>query len=254
MSEEATTTEETTTEAWQSTVEWGDYTPSDKINEFKSVSDLAKSYDEIRKDNSSKIRIPGEKATDEERAAFQSTLKEHLGLTPPESADKYSWKPDEDMADYFSEDEMQKYFDAGLDDKTVSMIMDDRVASIKAAAEAIQNAQAEMAAATKEELGQAWGDDYDARIKDVNAFIAKHPEAENALKAMGLANNKAIIELIDDAARSTREGRPEGQMSSQDAGKEIEQIKQSDAWKNVRHPDHDAAVRRMVELRKSMLD
>lgn len=251
MSEEATVDT-----PWHEGTDWGDYTPSERVIEFKSVADLAKGYDNaFAKIQSKGILIPDDKASDEDKAAFKSTLKQHLGIAPPESPDKYSWKPEEDMSDYFDgyAEDLKKYHEAGLDDETVSMIMSDRAASIKAASEALQSAQADMAEKTKEALTEAWGDEYGTRMKDVNDFIGKHPDAMEALKAMGLANHKAIIELIDDAARSTIEKRPDGKTGTVDAGKEIEQIKASDAYKNVRHPDHEASIRRMVELRKSML-
>lgn len=248
-----------TPKAWHETTDWTNeegYEPSDRVKQFKSIPELARSWENAQEVILRKgITIPSDKATDEQKAEFRKTLLSHLDLKVPESADGYSWKPPEDVSDYFSDvsEQMAKYHEAGLDDKTVSMIMDDQMAQIKAFSEGLQEAQKDMAEKTRAELSEKWGDAYDSRMKNVNRFMQNHAEAVEQLSAMGLANSKAVIELIDDAARSTIEGRPQGESSQTDAATELDNIKKSDAYRNVRHPDHHDSIKRMIELRKQML-
>jgi hypothetical protein len=261
------TTSAATEQAWHETLDWksSGYEPSDKIREFKSIPDLAKSYDSLRKDNSKKIRIPSEGAKEEEVAAFKSTLKSHLGLTAPESPDKYSFKPSEDMVDYFPDlsGQLKEFHEAGLPDETVSMFLGKQAEAIKSTLEAIKEKQVQIAADAEEALRAKWGTQFDLRLASVNKLKEKYPEAIDDLTAVGLGNTQSVIEMLDDVARSIREDRPEGDSSAtnDDARKQLAKIKEqpknqaerlSSPYFNGRHPDHAATMKQVMELQRQI--
>ena len=253
---EATTTESTSTETkWHEGVDFGEYTPSERVTQFGSISELAKGYDEaFNKIQGKGILLPGEKATEEERAKFESTLKEHLGITVPESADKYSWKLPDDMANYADvlTEQLKSMHESGVDDKTASVIMDESAKAIKQITSAIQENQAEMAKATEQALKDKWGEsNYESRMKAVNKLQERFPDVVEQLTNAGMANSQPVIEMMDEVARSVHEGRPLGDSGAHKSiEQELSEIKQSDAYRNGRHQDHQATIAKVMELQK----
>ncbi len=237
-------------------VDFGDYTPTDKIMEFTGVGALAKSYEELRTDNSKKIRIPGETATDDEKTAFNATLREQLGTTPPETADGYTWKAPEGMEEQFkgSAEDMAKFHAAGFDDATVSLIMQGQADSLSAVTAAMQENQTQMEKDSKAALEEKWGDDYAENMKGVNAMDKRFPGLIEALSSAGLANNQAVLEAMHDISISVREDRPPSNdpKAIQGMADELKTLKADKSYMNGNDPKHEKTMLRIRELQRQM--
>lgn len=233
------------------------YTPSERVAQYEDAGQMAKGYDELfTKVQSKGILIPGDDASDDDRSAFQSSLKEHLGIKPPESPDAYTWKPSEGMETYFESmsDDMKRYHEAGMDDKTVASLMAEKEQGIKTAQSMMQDQQAEIAKQSEEALKEKWGDDYADNLKAVNKISERYPDLAETLKAAGLANHQTVMEALHDVAMSVREDNPPkaggGDPKTLQARKD--EIKASDAYKSSRHGQHRAAMQEIAEINKAL--
>ena len=224
---------------WYESVDWSTadgYEPSDKIKEFKDVAHLGKSYDALRKDNSSKIRIPGDTASDEERATFKGLLREHLGIKVPESPDKYSFKAPDGMEQYFEgmEEQLKAYHEAGLSDDAVSLVLGKQADTINTLLETMKNNQAEIAK------------NAEAALKE------KYPDVVNDLTAAGLANSQPILEMLDEVKRSVSEDAPLGESREtlQSIEEELAEIKKKPGYMNARASDHAEIMGKVRSLQR----
>ena len=242
---------------WYESVDWSTadgYEPSDKIKEFKDVAHLGKSYDALRKDNSSKIRIPGDTASDEERATFKGLLREHLGIKVPESPDKYSFKAPDGMEQYFEgmEEQLKAYHEAGLSDDAVSLVLGKQADTINTLLETMKNNQAEIAKNAEAALKEKWGSDYDERIAGINSLKEKYPDVVNDLTAAGLANSQPILEMLDEVKRSVSEDAPLGESREtlQSIEEELAEIKKKPGYMNARASDHAEIMGKVRSLQR----
>jgi len=257
MSEETVETQET---SWVESVDWSaaeGYEPSDKIKEFKSPALLAKSYDELRKDNSSKIRIPGESANEDEKKAFKSSLMEHMGIKVPESPDGYSFKAGEDMEQYFPDlaDQMKMFHEAGLSDDAVSLVMTKQSEAIKTMLEGMKDKQAEIAKESEAALKEKWGNEYDDRLASVNKLKDRFPDAIGDLSVVGLANSQHVLEMLDEVARSISEDAPigSGKETLQSVEEQLAALKAKPGYMNGRAQDHQEIMKQVYQLQRKRL-
>jgi hypothetical protein len=238
-------------------VDFGDYTPSDRVTEFGGVSELAKGYDEaLSKIQSKGILVPGEDASDDDKSAFNTTLREHLGLIPPESADGYSWKPPEGMEEKFKgyEDQLKKYHEAGYDDNTVSFMMNEQVESIGAIATQLQEAQKQMAEESEAALKEKWGDNYEENIKAANAMEGRFPGLFEKLKATGLANDQSVLEAMHEISLSVREDAPpvNDPTTIKSLQEELKTLKADPSYMRGNDPNHSKTMDRIRDINKQL--
>ena len=235
------------------------YTPSERVSGYTDIGALAKGYDDLytRHTNAPRIDIPGEDASDDDRSAFNSTLKEHLGINPPESADAYTWKAPEGMESYFESaaDDLKRYHEAGYDDKTVSSLMTEKAEGIKAAQAIMQDQQAQIAKESEEALKEKWGDDYAENMETVGKISERYPDLQNVLKTAGLANNQAVIEAMHDVAMSVREDKPpkEGAGDPKTLESRKAELKGHDGYMKKSHPKHDSIMAEIREINKTLI-
>lgn len=234
------------------------YTPSERVQQFGDLGKLAKGYDSaMEKIQSKGILVPGEDASDDERAEFNSTLKSHLGIAPPESADAYTWKPPEGMENYFDSmaDDLKRYHEAGYDDKTVSGLMTEKAEGIKAAQTLMQNQQAEIAKQSEEALKEKWGSDYEENLSAVSKISERYPDLQNVLKTAGLANNQAVIEALHDVAMSVKEDAPPkgGTGDPKTLESRKADLKGHEGYMKASHPQHSAIMREIASINKELI-
>lgn len=218
--------------AWHESIDWGEgFELPEKVAEFKSPADLAKSYESLR-----------------------SKLVES-GKVVPESVEGYTWQVPDDLKELLDPSEdLAKYHEAGLDDKTVTHILDAQASAIRTMTEAMKEAQVEAAKESEAALKEKWGLDYSSRLQAVNKLKERFPDAVEQLVAGGLANSQPVLEMMDEVARSIREARPVGrQADGRSAEDELKAIKESEAYQSGRHPEHRAAMERVLELQKMKL-
>jgi len=237
-------------------VDFGDYTPSDKIHEFGGVGPLAKAYDELRSDNSTKIRVPGDDASEEDKTAFNADLRTRLGINPPETADGYSWKPPEGLEKQFEgmADEFKKYHEAGYDDATVSFMMQEKADALSAVQASMQDKQAEIAKEAETALKEKWGDNYEENMKAANGMESRFPELFDTLKAAGLVNHQATIETMFDVAMSVREDKPPANDPTvvKSLQEELKTLKADPSYMRGNHPDHHKTMSRVREIQANL--
>lgn len=99
-----------------------DLQTNERLTQFKTIGEMGKTFLDLEEKNKSALYIPGDKATDEEKAAF------HAKLGRPEAADKYSFTKPADLPEsipYQPEVEQafkQFAFDNGLSDSQAGKI------------------------------------------------------------------------------------------------------------------------------------
>jgi hypothetical protein len=192
------------------------------------------------------LTVPGEDATDEEKAKFFSELGR------PETADKYSWQPPEGMAiepEVYAE-KAQALHEAGLSDGQHKAVMDLYASEMTRISEQFQADQAEIAKATEESLRDEWGDDYETNITTTRKMIERVAGEDGLLaaKESGIVNQEWFIKLLHNAAISSKEGTIDQPTTPGSAKEEMAGLVKSEAYKDRTHPGHKQAVRRHAEL------
>lgn len=178
---------------------------------LKGPEDLAKGYINAQGlIGAKRIALPGEKATDAERAEF------YKAIGRPEAPDKYSEaeiKPDPRLnIDAKSLGEAKgKMFELGLTDAQQKGIMEFYFDGLNKTSGAIlQTAEAAQAKAT-ESLKAEWGDKYDANIDVAKAVVAKFAD-QSAIAELqaGLGNNTGLIKMFHKLGVGLLEDRAPG--------------------------------------------
>ena len=234
------------------------YTPSERVSGYTDAGALAKGYDDLyaKHTNGSRIDIPGENATDDERSAFTSSLKEHLGILPPATAEEYTWKAPEGFEDQFKEmdADLKRYHELGYDDKTVSFFMQEKADGIKAAAEMLKETQTQIAQEAETALKEKWGDDYAGNMEAVNKVSERFGGLTDLLKTAGLANHQAVTEAMFEVAMSTREDKPP--LNDKVDHKTLEarkaELKSSPAYLRGNHPEHAEVMAELRDIQLSL--
>lgn len=242
---------------WADTIDWGGgdgFSLPDKVREYTTPADFVNAFQSAQTRLHDKgILIPGEKASDDERAAFQSTLREHLGINLPENADGYSYKPGDAFKDEFDPDGLRsvlsEFHQAGLTDEQVSLVMGQYESVLSGLQEMQQEAQAQARQDAEAALRADWGDEYGERMKGVENLQGRFGGVFEKLTTAGLANDVDVVRMMDEVARSVREDAPLG---GGNAGvkEQIAELQMSDAFLNARHPDHKNVIDKLFELRK----
>lgn len=231
------------------------YTPSERVSGYADAGALAKGYDDLyaKHTNGSRIDVPGE---GEDRTEFESKLREHLGIAPPESAEDYTWKAPEGFEDQFKDmgEDLKRYHEAGYDDKTVSFMMDEKANGIKQAAELLKETQTQVAKEAETALKEKWGDDYAENMKAVNKAAERFGGLTELLKTAGLANHQAVQEAMFEVAMSTREDKPplNDKVDSKTLEARKAELKSSPAYLRANHADHASVMREIREIQASL--
>lgn len=209
---------------------------NDKIRSFGDINALLKSYNESQSYIGGAVRIPNEKSTPEDVAAFYSKLGR------PESADKYEWNPPEGISvEGVTDGEFKKFkelaYDAGLSNKQLGAVMDGWSEIVKS----LQAKQAEFLATqsanTTAALKKEWGDDYQERfdltMKKLDALgIRKHMESTGILTPEMV---KGFYGMISGKEETALKG-GKGETGSSQA--RLAELKSNPAYLNAGHPDH----------------
>ena len=225
-----------------------DESVSGVMAKYKSPDEFARGVSALNKKIGEKgIIPPGENATDEERSEFFSKLGR------PESPDKYSWKPGDDIEvdkEVFQE-RIGKLHEAGLTDAQHSAVMDLYAGEMQRMNETFQGHQAEIATETEDSLKAEWGREYDDRVKSAAKVAGKYGVID-AFKESGMINNLGVIKMLDAVARSTSEDNLEGGGARMTAQDQLEALKKHDGWNNKTHPEHRDLVQKAVQLRSQL--
>lgn len=176
------------------------------LAQFKSIGDAGKTLAELRSDDKV-LRIPGEDASDEEKAAFLTKLGR------PESPDKYTFtKPDLPEASLYSPEVETAFrefaFAEGMSDKTASKIWNWYYDLARNGYAEQQKAEEKAFNDSVDALKNEWkGDDYKKNVAiAVRAFteIGKgHESILNEKFGNGkLGNHPAFLKLFYEIGKS----------------------------------------------------
>lgn len=214
------------------------------LGKYKTPDDFVKGAVNLsRKIGEKGISVPGEDATDDERAEFYTKLGR------PESPEAYSWKVPEGFEidqDWYAE-KTKEMFDKGISDEHHALIMDlyrqDREQINKAA----QDYQKELVEKTEPQLREMWKDDYDANMK-ASMEVAEKFGVKDLLKDYGLINELPVIQMLHEVALSTSEGKIEPSSGYSSGKEELESLKAHPAYMDRTHSQHKSILKRVVEL------
>jgi len=214
------------------------------LGKYKTPDDFAKGAANLSKKVGEKgLSIPGEDATDEERAEFYTKLGR------PESPDKYSWEMPEgfEMDQEWYAEKSKEMFDKGISDDAHSLIMDLYRQDRERINELAQNHQDELVAKTEPALREEWKEDYDANMKQ-SMEVAERFGVKELLKDYGIINELPVIKMLHEVALSTTEGKVEPSSGFTSSKEELASLKNDPAYMDRTHPNHKNVLKRVVEL------
>lgn len=156
------------------------------FSKFKKVGDLAKSYSELEKKSGNSIAIPGDDASDEEKAAFY----EKLGRL--KSADEYK-VPDESL-NFYRKLAYENNLSQGQLDNIIKAVADNGLKMLANNAEQ----QKKQAMATDAALHAEYGDSYSEKMELLQRGIRDYGgnELGAKLQATGLLYDPQIVRMF----------------------------------------------------------
>lgn len=230
------------------------------LESFRDIGSLAKSYVETKKLVGSKtegmVKVPGEGATPEERAAFHKAIgvpeaPTAYKITRPESALDGTWD------EHAEADFLTRAHQAGLTQAQVSQVVDWYGKFI---AGQLTKAQQE-AQATATRLKEEWGPNYDPMVGRANRAVQEFggDEVVDFLAKTGLGRHPLMVKtfakignaLVEHGALAA--SGPAG-MTAAEAQAKIDEIRRDKKhpFNDANHRDHDRALeelQRLYELR-----
>jgi hypothetical protein len=226
----------------------------------KSLTDVFARLKGARDDISARgsgLKVPGEKATDDERAAFKADLLKHLGV--PETPDAYDIKPPEGIG--FDESVLKELAavmpKAGITPDGAKLIADTYYGALLKQAETIRTQAAQEREADKEALAKTYGDKIDTMVSAAKAIAKEAGWPEETMDPtndgfIGAEPFKLIQHLLARVAKAEGVDRT-GESGTKPAGDTMEWARatmagtssDSEAWKNQHHPDHKRIAARI---------
>lgn len=245
----------------------GNYLSS--LPKYKDVPGLIKAAEDSRKQLSQRmdgyVKLPGEDATDEDRAAYRMKM----GI--PDSAEGYDLKLSEDFAlpeGVEITDEKKRAFadfaaKEGLSAKQAEAAFNFMAQSESREYEAlIAQDDADLASADKE-LREAFGENYEAKMNDAKKLGASYgiPMEHPILQIPVVA--KALAGISDDLGQRTKEAiltdvqSKAGNLSYGSQAKDIirnQSNPEHDAYHDRTHPQHNAVVQKVLDLQRRQVE
>jgi hypothetical protein len=231
------------------------------LQTFKNVEGLAKSYVHVRRQVPlDKIAIPNENTTDEEWEKWHEA-----GGRPPTAVDYNLVRPKDFPEEHWDDERankwMERFHKAGLNTKQVAYLSGefnaDILEELKAQVDAINAYQQE----SKDSLFKRWGAAYEPKKHQGNYAIEKGTggdvEFKERLLNMKLEGGGRLGDHPDFVEYNSNIGGKFAEhgdivttkvSTPDDIQKEISKEMATEAYKNGRHPDHKAAVKRVSLL------
>lgn len=232
------------------------------VREAKDLSSFVKSAVETKKMvGADTVKIPGEKATDEERAQFYAKLGR------PEKPEEYSpsdqVKLKEGLMDEAILDDMKKTFhEAGISKSQAQKVLDTYFTKLNEGAENMESSRNQKIQEGLQGLQQEWGDDYTPKLDLARQAVKKlgGDEFVSYLNESGLGDDPRMIKVMAQVGELVADdqiggsGGMSGSISS--TGGALAEINRLNAdsefikqYTDHSHPQHKQAVERMAALR-----
>ena len=174
---------------------------------FDGLNSLAKAYVEIEGKQSRSVEIPGEGATVEEAARYNSLLRG--GIDSPDKYDLSGVKmPSEDkLTPEGMEAVQQMAFDTGMtQEQVVKAVEWDAERTHQAVADVRRAVQANRRD-SELSLRKEWGGEFEPNLDRARVAVQKYgsEEALGVLKNTGLGSHPAIVRMFADIGKATAE-------------------------------------------------
>lgn len=228
---------------------------TDKLKGFTNsdgsmnIAELLKSYNTAQSYLGASVRIPTEKSTPEEVAAFYSKLGR------PESAEKYDWKVPDGYTSI--EENFKKFkelcFGLGMSNKQVSGVFDGWLQSVKDIETAQAAELAKIKQANFDALSDAnvWGDKAADKISVLQKKLGtiNDGKALAKLQAAGLDSDADILLMLENVLADADGSRmAQAASGGKTAAEEIAELQKNPAYTNPNHPEHNKVVARINDL------
>lgn len=215
----------------------------------KDLPTLVKNYINTKKLVGSKVGLPSEYATDEERREFYHKL----GLPKEESEYKVGLKEDSFVNDEFIGEFREKAYESGILPSQAQTMLEWYDQKLSAIQEQDQNDYKQDVEATIEELKTEYGQAYESKLHVANRVLDRVVDAETleTMKENGLVNDKAFIQTMVKigemfAQEDSFDFKPksESALTPEEAQRKINEIQgdRSHPYHNSSHPGHEEAV------------
>jgi hypothetical protein len=181
---------------------------NESLSRFDKLELAARAYLELEGKLGAAITVPGDDATDEEKAAYRTKI----GV--PEKPENYSFEKIELPEGYDSEEALQQYrqiaFESGLTNKQAEAFYKAQIQSL------IQNEQDEIAEkkaeleASQKELRKVFGAKAEEELVITKSFLKTHadkisPALFADIEKSGLGNSVPFIQLLNLFAHASTE-------------------------------------------------
>lgn len=223
---------------------------TDKVKGFTNadgtmnVGELLKSYNAAQSMIGGSVKIPTEKSTDEERAAF------YRKLGCPETTAGYDWKEPEgiEVKGEAFETFKKNALALGLTNKQLSGVLDGYTNIVKELHSQALYANAQQEKDTREKLGREWGDKFDGKLDGVMKLLEK-AGIKDDLASLGRLYDERYIRLFHQITEDSRSGSLKGgDMTSDEITARMNAIKADPAYLNAALDSHAALVKEFNEL------
>lgn len=264
MAEEvATPTIETPQSSWRDSLP-EDLKADKSLESFKDIGALAKSFVETKKLVGAKSGPPKDDAPAEEWNRW------HTANGRPETPDKYEITRPEGVPEHIVPDEVMMgkakalFHSLGLNQKQVSALVAFDAERALRVEDLVKTADATARKDAESELAKEWGP------KDGPAFKRNLALARSAVGAIfgdkpqyaawaeDRGNDPVFVRLLSHIGERLLEdgaitGETPGLTSPADAQAQIDQLKQSAAYRSAAHPDHMTVLEQITALRRLAL-
>lgn len=232
-----------------------EYATANEIKKFKGIPDLAKSYVELSKAYSKKmpenmVAAPTETSTPEEVEAFYNKIGR------PETPDGYKMEAEVEQnlnPDMYSQFKGVAH-KIGLTDKQFEELVNFEVSRAK---EALEQSEINTIAQNQKvisQLKEEFGSKYDYNISAAKKLLKNYKVPDSVVST--IEKDPSLVGLIAKIGSDILgEADIKGEMNNANAYEvqsEIQKLKSSDAYFDARHPEHDAVVERVRQLRKAI--
>lgn len=233
--------------------------------DIKSLEGLAKSHINAQKMlGKERLSVPGEDASDEERAAFF----EQLGR--PANAEGYQFREALDGQaigmDAGLMDSMAKAFhDAGLNDQQANAVVTGYLEQNAQRMQEMEEISERTVESTIEALKRDWGDDFEANLEQANEAAKQLFEGDQfeAFTKIRLADGSFLgdtvlmTKLMHALGDSLQEGQlHQGlqamQMTESDAQQRLAELQSHPAYMDPNHPEHQQVLNERMRIRQHL--
>ena len=203
------------------------------LDKFDGYTSLARSYLELEGKMGNMISVPGEEASDEERAAFYGKIGR------PETADKYDLSLKDGIPEYLknslagSEESFRKRLHkSGVPQSAAAEIYNWIQDELKIGDEAMASFQKSQLEASEKTLREEWKGDFDKNVVTMTEGLKRFANDDfvNFAKQSGLANNAEFCRVFYRIGKAISEdGFIEGE----------QRVPKDFDWKNHKYSNHD---------------